>query len=184
MEIAIVGRGHLGSALSRFWLAAGHQVTALGREGGDASGADVLVVAVPAVSVARALRVVDGYRGAVTIDATNLQGPPPVDHLSLAHLVQSLVGGPVAKAFNTDYALLYDEIERQQTRPSHLYAADAAARPVAERLIRDVGFKPVFVGDLSHAPLLEQHLRLVRAIAANGYGPYFSWYGAPGELWT
>ncbi|MEU4556929.1 hypothetical protein AB0F72_00965 [Actinoplanes sp. NPDC023936] len=184
MEIAIVGRGHLGSTLSRFWSSAGHRVTALGRDGGDVTGADVLVVAVPAAAIPRALQVVDGYRGAVTIDATNLQGPAPTGHPSLAHLVQSLVGGPVAKAFNTDYALLYDEIERQQVRPSHLYAADAAARPVAEQLIRDVGFSPVFIGDLGHAPLLEQHLSLVRAIAAHGYGPYFSWYAAPGDLWS
>lgn len=184
MDIAIVGRGHLGSTLSRFWSGAGHRVTALGRNGGDVTGADVLVVAVPAAAVPRALQVVDGYRGAVTIDATNLQGAAPTGHRSLAHLVQTLVGGPVAKAFNTDYALLYDEIQRQQVRPSHLFAADAAARPVTEQLIQDIGFTPVFIGDLSHAPLLEQHLRLVRAIAANGYGPYFSWYGAPGELWS
>lgn len=181
MDIAIVGRGHLGTALSRFWSRAGHHVTAFGREGGDASGADVLVIAVPASAITRALQAVHGYRGAITIDATNLQSTPPPGHPSLAHLVQSVVGGPVAKAFNTDYALLYDEIERQQIRPSHLYAADAAARPLAERLIRDIGFAPVYIGDLSRAVLLEGHLRLVRAIAG-GYGPFFSRYGPPGSL--
>ncbi|GAB7043941.1 MULTISPECIES: NADPH-dependent F420 reductase [Catenuloplanes] len=183
MEIAVVGRGHLGSALSRFWTKTGHQVTTLGRDGGDVTRADVLVIAVPAAAIPRALWHVRGYRGAMTIDATNLQGPPPAGHPSLAHLVQSLVGGPVAKAFNTDYALLYDDIERQPIRPSHLYAADAAARPVTEHLIRDIGFTPVFIGDLSRAALLEQHLRLVRAIAGNGYGPHFAWYRLPEDRW-
>ena len=183
VDIAVVGRGHLGSALSRLWVRAGHDVTTLGRDGGDAARADVLVIAVPAAAIPRALRHVHGYRGAVTIDATNLQGPPPPGYPSLAHLVQSLVGGPVAKAFNSDYAVLYDEIDRQPIRPSHLYAADAAARPVTEHLIRDVGFAPVFIGDLSRAVLLEQHLQLVRAIASNGYGPYFSRYSPPGDRW-
>ncbi|WP_229068564.1 hypothetical protein [Actinoplanes sp. DH11] len=180
MDIAVVGRGALGSTLSRLWTRAGHRLTTLGRDGGDVAGADVLVVAVPAAAITGVLARVHGFRGAVTVDATNLQGPPPAGHPSLAHLVQSLVGGPVAKAFNTDYASLYDQIERQVIRPSHLYAADAAARPIAEQLIRDVGFAPVLVGDLHRAVLLEQHLRLVRAIADNGYGPYFSKYDAPG----
>ncbi|GID70770.1 dinucleotide-binding protein [Actinoplanes cyaneus] len=183
MDIAVVGRGHLGSALSRLWTRAGHRVTTLGRDGGDVAGADVLVVAVPAAAITDALTRVHGFRGTVTVDATNLQGPPPAGHPSLAHLVQSLVGGPVAKAFNTDYASLYDQIEHQAIRPSHLYAADAAARSIAEHLIRDVGFAPVFVGDLNRAALLEQHPRLVRAIANNGYGPYFSRYDAPGGQW-
>lgn len=56
---------------------------------GDVTGTDVLVIAVPATAVRRAFQVVRGYRGAVTIDATNLQGVPPAGHPSLAHLVQS-----------------------------------------------------------------------------------------------
>ena len=183
MDIAVVGRGRLGSTLSRLWTRAGHRITTLGRDGGTVAGADVLVVAVPATAITGVLTRVHGGRGAVTIDATNLQGPLPAGHPSLAHLVQSLVGGPVAKAFNTDDASLYDEIERQAIRPSHLYAADAAARSITEQLIRDVGFAPVFVGDLTRAVLLEQHRQLVRDIAANSHGPYFSRYDGPGGGW-
>jgi predicted dinucleotide-binding enzyme len=47
MRITVVGRGNVGGGLARLWAAAGHDVTALGRDGGDAAGSDVVVVAVP-----------------------------------------------------------------------------------------------------------------------------------------
>jgi hypothetical protein len=55
MNIVVVGRGNVGEVLAALWRMAGHEVTAPGRDGGDASGADVVVVAVPgpAISAAR-----------------------------------------------------------------------------------------------------------------------------------
>src|SRR6266513_2420553 len=41
MKITVIGRGNVGGGLAAFWRAAGHEVTELGREGGDASEADV-----------------------------------------------------------------------------------------------------------------------------------------------
>ena len=38
MRITTIGRGSIGGTLARLWTAAGHQVTALGRDGGDAHG--------------------------------------------------------------------------------------------------------------------------------------------------
>src|SRR2546422_619749 len=35
MRIVTIGRGTIGGGLARLWAAAGHQVTTLGREGGD-----------------------------------------------------------------------------------------------------------------------------------------------------
>jgi hypothetical protein len=46
MKITVLGRGNVGGGLARLWQQAGHEVTALGSEGGDASGADVIVAAV------------------------------------------------------------------------------------------------------------------------------------------
>ena len=37
MRIAILGRGNVGGGLARSWEKAGHEVTAFGRDGGDAS---------------------------------------------------------------------------------------------------------------------------------------------------
>src|SRR5579884_215359 len=53
MKIAAIGRGNVGGGLARLWRAAGHDVTEIGREGGDVSDADVLLVAVPPESITR-----------------------------------------------------------------------------------------------------------------------------------
>src|SRR5438128_8074552 len=110
MRITVIGRGNVGGGLAKLWRGAGHDVTELGKDGGDASGADVVLVAVPSGAIADALGKVEGLDGKIAIDATNhFQGErPPFD--SLAHQVKSIVGGPVAKVFNLNFAVLYDEI--------------------------------------------------------------------------
>jgi hypothetical protein len=52
MNITTVSRGNIGGGLARLWERAGPSVTMLGRDGGDASDADVVFVAVPTVIVA------------------------------------------------------------------------------------------------------------------------------------
>jgi predicted dinucleotide-binding enzyme len=54
MNIAVIGRGNVGGGLARRRRAAGHEVQELGRDGGDASAADVLLVAVPSGEIANA----------------------------------------------------------------------------------------------------------------------------------
>ncbi len=44
MKIVTIGRGNIGGGLADLWERAGHQVTRLGREGGDVSDADVGVL--------------------------------------------------------------------------------------------------------------------------------------------
>lgn len=58
MDITVIGRGHVGGGLARRWQKAGHQVTTIGRDGGDATGADVVVVSVPGNTIAEALSTV------------------------------------------------------------------------------------------------------------------------------
>ena len=71
MNIAVIGRGNVGAGLAQRWRAAGHEVQELGRDGGDASAADVIVVAVPAEQIADALAKVSGVDGKIAIDTTN-----------------------------------------------------------------------------------------------------------------
>jgi predicted dinucleotide-binding enzyme len=157
-------------------------VTELGREGGDASDADVVLVAVPSGSIQEALGKVRGLAGKVAIDATNAFTGRNAAYPSLAHEVKAPVGGPVAKAFNLNFAALYEQIEQQRVRPSNLYAAEDGARAVTEQLIRDAGYEPVSAGGLDQARALEDHLGLFFAISQNGLGPYFYRYARPGEL--
>lgn len=173
MNVTVIGKGNVGGGLAALWRAAGHDVTALGREGGDASGADVALLAVPSAAIADALGKVSGLEGKPVIDATNhFQGARP-DFPSLAHQVKSITGGPVAKAFNLNFASAYGEIARQSTKPGCLYCADPEAREVTEQLIRDAGYDPVDAGDLESARALEDALPLLFALLRASGGPVF-----------
>jgi predicted dinucleotide-binding enzyme len=173
MNITVIGRGNVGGGLAARWRAAGHDVQELGRDGGDASAADVIVVAVPSGEIAGALAKVDGIAGKVTVDATNAVRDRPTEFESLAHQVKSIVGGPTAKSFNLNFANIYDEIDAQPDRPANLFAAEDEARAVTEQLSRDAGYEPVYAGGLDAARLLEEHLALMFAINRAGLGPFF-----------
>jgi predicted dinucleotide-binding enzyme len=178
MNITTIGKGNIGGGLARLWEAAGHQVSTLGHEGGDASAADVILVAVPSGSVSEALGSVSGIEGKVAIDATNAFAGRDEQYESFAHEVKAQTNGPVAKAFNANFAALYDQIGDQRVRPSCLYAADDEAREVTEQLIRDAGYDPVSVGGLENARALEDFLTGV----LGKIGRVFYRFAPPGEL--
>jgi hypothetical protein len=182
MKIATVGRGNVGGGLAKRWRNAGHDVTELGKDGGDVSDADVVVLAVPGGAIAPALAGVTGISGKTVVDTTNFftGERPPFD--SLAHQVQSITGGPVAKSFNLNFAALYDQIDEQRSRPGNLFAADEEARAVTEQLIRDAGYEPVYAGGLENARLLEDSMRLLSAVTNGGLGRHFYRFAAPGLL--
>jgi 8-hydroxy-5-deazaflavin:NADPH oxidoreductase len=182
MNITVIGRGNVGGGLARRWERAGHVVTRLGREGGDASDADAVLVAVPSGAIADALANVSGLDGKLAIDATNAFGGRDERYESLAHQVKSIVGGPVAKAFNLEYAVLYDQIDEQRVRPSTIYVAEDDAREVTEQLIRDAGYDPISAGGLEQARVLEDSIGIFSAIRKAGLGTYFHRYAKPGEL--
>ena len=154
MKITTVGRGNIGGGLAKLWEQAGHDVTTLGRDGGDASDADVVLVALPSGSVSEALGSVTGLEGKIAIDTANAFHGRNEEYESFAHEVKAHTNGPVAKAFNANFAALYDQIGEQRVRPSCLYAADDEAREVTEQLIRDAGYDPVSLGGLENARAL------------------------------
>jgi predicted dinucleotide-binding enzyme len=182
VKIATIGRGNIGGGLAKLWRTAGHDVTEFGKEGGDASDADAILVAVPSGAIAEALANVTGAAGKITIDATNPFSGRDESFDSLAHEVKSIVGGPTAKAFNLNFAVLFDEVAKQRVPPSNFFAADDGAREVAEQLIRDAGYEPLYVGGLEHARALEEHLALWMAAVQAGLGQSFYRYAPPGEL--
>jgi predicted dinucleotide-binding enzyme len=178
VNITTIGRGNIGGGLAKLWEQAGHTVTTLGREGGDASDADVVLVAVPSGSVSEALGKVSGLEGKIAIDTANAFTGRNEQYESFAHEVKAHTNGPVAKAFNANFAALYDQIGEQRVRPSQLYAADDEAREVVEQLIRDAGFEPVSVGGLENARALEDFVPgLLGQI-----GRVFYRFAPPGEL--
>jgi 8-hydroxy-5-deazaflavin:NADPH oxidoreductase len=180
MKIVTIGRGHIGGGLAGLWRDAGHAVTELGRGGGDASEADAVLIAVPGDQISAALNKVSGLSGKIAIDATNILPSRHGEFPSYAHEVKSFTDGPVAKSFNMNFGGLYDRVREQRVRPSNWYVADEDAREVTERLIRDAGYDPVRVGDLSRAREFEDAVWLLMGIAP--VGGVFYRFAVPGEL--
>lgn len=180
MKIVTIGRGNIGGGLARLWRDAGHKVEGLGRDGGDASDADVILVAVPGDQISPALTRVTGLDGKTAIDATNILPSRHGEFPSYAEEVKSFTSGPVAKSFNMNFAALFDAAREQRVRPSNWYVADEDARGVTEQLIRDAGYDPVHVGDLSRARDFEDAVWLLMGIAPPG-GVFYR-FAVPGEL--
>jgi predicted dinucleotide-binding enzyme len=156
MKIAVVGRGNVGGGLAGLWEKAGHEVRRIGREGGDVSEAEAVLVAVPG--------------GAITQSLDN------------AEYVKSMTNGPTAKAFNTNFAALYDRIGEARSTPSNLWCGDEEARQVVEQLNRDAGYEPVYAGSLENAALQENFLKLVFEINRGGLGRFFYRMAPPDQL--
>jgi len=180
MNITTIGKGNIGGGLARRWQKAGHDVTTLGSDGGDASNADVVLVAVPSASIGDALGKVTGLDGKVAIDASNAFTGRDEQYESLAHEVKAHTNGPVAKAFNANFAALYDAIDDERVRPGCLFAADPEARDLTEQLIRDAGYEPVSLGGLENARALEDFVPGV--LGKLEAGRTFYRFAVPGEL--
>jgi predicted dinucleotide-binding enzyme len=165
MQIAVIGRGNVGGGLADLWERAGHSVSRIGRDGGDVSDAEAVLIAVPGGAVAQALDDVTGIDGKTVIDATNLIGSdPPAGFASNAEFVKSRTNGPTAKSFNINFAALYDRIGEARARPSNLWCGDDDARTVVAQLNRDAGYEPVYAGPLENAAAQEGFISLVFAI--------------------
>jgi predicted dinucleotide-binding enzyme len=178
VKITTVGRGNIGGGLAGLWERAGHTVTTLGREGGEASDADVVLVAVPSGSISEALGKVTGLKGKVAIDTANAFTGRDERYESFAHEVKAHTNGPMAKAFNANLATLFDRVGDQRVRAGCLYAADEEAREITEQLIRDAGYEPVSVGGLENARALEDFVPGVFA----KIGQVFYRFAPPGDL--
>ena len=180
MRIVTIGWGQIGGGLARLWRDAGHEVDGLGRDGGDATSADVVLVAVPGDQISPALSRVTGLDGKIAIDATNILPARHGDFPSYAEEVKSFTGGPVAKSFNMNFGALFDSAREQRVRPSNWYVADEGAREVTEGLVRDAGYDPVHVGDLSRARAPADLVWLLMAVTP--VGGVFYRFAEPGEL--
>jgi 8-hydroxy-5-deazaflavin:NADPH oxidoreductase len=187
MKVTTIGRGTIGGTLGRLWASAGHEVTQLGRDGGEAKGADVVLLAVPGEAVPEALASVAGLHGKVVIDATNRIGasapsPPPAGYPSIAEYVKAQTGGPTAKAFNLNFGNLLDQAAIASSRPDNIWVGDEAARAPVEQLSRDIGMEPRYGGPLENAAIQEEFATMLVAMVRDAGGLLFYRFASPQNL--
>jgi 8-hydroxy-5-deazaflavin:NADPH oxidoreductase len=183
MRVAVIGRGNVGGGLADLWERAGHEVKRFGREGGDVSEAEAVLVAVPGGTIAEAFDRVQGIEGKSVIDATNLVGvEPPEGFSSNAEYVKSRTNGPTAKSFNANFAALFDRLGEASSTPSNLWCGDEEARQVVEQLNRDASYEPIYVGPLENAGAQENFLKLIIGIAQGGMGQFLYRMAPPEQL--
>ena len=179
MKIGIIGSGRIGSALGELWAKAGHQVMfssldlehdkqlasqvgANAKAGTPADAAafgDVVLVSVPYKALPQIGRDYGAsMKGKVVLDTCN---PIPArdGEMALAAAekgsgiatAELLPGAKVVRAFNhVGAAKLRSENHRPDPKIAVALAADdKQALQVAEGLVRDAGFEPLYVGPLS-----------------------------------
>jgi predicted dinucleotide-binding enzyme len=182
MKIAVVGKGNVGGGLADRWERAGHDVTRIGKDGGDVSDADAVLIAVPGGALTDAIESVSGWEGKTVIDATNLIGAePPGGFSSNAEFVKSKTNGPTAKSFNLNLARLYDQLDEASSRPSNIWSGDEEARGIVEQLNRDAGYEPVYAGGMDKTALQEQGIALIFAVS-QASGPFFYRMASPEDF--
>jgi predicted dinucleotide-binding enzyme len=167
MSIAVVGAGNIGRTLGGKWTAAGHHVVYGVRQPGGAgtaavadavAGAEVVVLAVPGAAAKGVIASLGtGLAGKVVVDATNdVQGSGKL------HALDELADGayPV-RAFNTlGWENFADPVVGGVTADLFYAAEEGVARDTAERLIRDVGLEPVWVGGVDAFDIVDSLTRL------------------------
>ena len=170
MRIAVIGTGSIGGTLGQRFAAAGHDVvygTRKGGGGGPAGGraasiadalaeAEAVVIAIPGGAVADfASEHGAALSGKVVVDATNHIGAAEVN--GRAAIAAAAPGAHYARAFST---LGWENFADPPAGACMFFAADPAARPVAEELISAVGLEPAYVGDAAAAGTVDGALPL------------------------
>jgi predicted dinucleotide-binding enzyme len=181
MKITTLGRGSIGGTLAQLWTKAGHEVTMFGREGGDASAADVVLVAVLSEAVPDALTRVTGLDGKVVLDATNrMTAAPPAGYPSIAEYIKAQTGGPTAKVFNLNFGSLLEQAAQTSSKPGNIWVGDEEARAAVEQLTREIGMEPLHGGPLGLASVQEAFAVMLMGIVSDrGDGLLYYRFASP-----
>ena len=178
MDVGIIGAGRLGQAMARTALRAGRQVVIANSRGpeslasvvatlgegasagtvGEATGATIVVIAVPWPRVGEA---VEGLRwdGRIVVDATNdFDGTDLNGRTSSQVLADLVTGARVVKAANTLGAAVLgsDPHECGGRRVIFLSGDDAEAKSEVTALFEDAGFAAIDLGGLATGGAMQQ----------------------------
>jgi predicted dinucleotide-binding enzyme len=167
MRIAVIGAGNIGRTLGGKWEGAGHEVVYGVRNPAgpgqtsisDAvTGTEVVLIAVPGAAAKDVVTTLGpALVGKVVIDASNdVQGSGKLNALD-----ELPEGAHPVRAFNTlGWENFADPVVAGVQADLFYAAEDGRPREVAERLIRDVGLEPVWLGGVEAFELVDSLTRL------------------------
>ena len=195
MNVAIIGRGSVGTSLGRALGRAGHQVVfgvrdpmaGVPGERGIAEAvarADATILAVPFKAVAEVIGSAGNLTGKVLIDATNPLGMVGgglgltlgYSESGAEHVASLAPGAHVFKAFNQTGFENMADARGYASRPVMFVAGDdARGKEMVVRLVSDAGFDALDLGGLRQARLLEPLAMIwIELARKRGHGPDIS----------
>jgi predicted dinucleotide-binding enzyme len=178
MKIAVLGSGKIGGTLARKWGAAGHEVVfgvrnpakpevqALLREIGPnthatsleeaVTQAEVVLFAIPGIAMRDAVQSLGAaLDGKLVIDATNIFGDGEMKN-SVAAIQQAAPHAQVIRAFNCLAWENFSQPTFHGVQADLLYASpEGEPQTTAERLIADIGLRPIRLGGIDKAPVVD-----------------------------
>lgn len=181
MNIAVIGSGKVGGTLGERWIAAHHEVVFGVREPkrkqaertpenpdipfetipDSIARSQIVVFAVPGGAMDGLIRAnADELAGKLVIDATNDFEGPDLSHVEA--LVSSADGVHVFRAFNSlGWENFANPTYGGDVADLFYCGPDSAeAQQALEGLVRDVGMRPIRVGDLDQVSIVDSVLRL------------------------
>ncbi len=177
LKIAVLGSGNIGGTLGAKWLAAGHRVVfgvrdaaspkakaAAAKAGPDAKldtfadamrFGEVVVIAVPSNAVEEALAGLgEALNGKIVIDTTNRFGSPVVNQTAAIAAVAPQA--KIYRAFNSlGWENFAEPVINGEQADMFYCGPEGDSKGIVERLIADVGLRPVYVGGIETAPLVD-----------------------------
>jgi len=205
MKIAFIGYGQVGAPLAAHLQRAGHEVSLavndrhsetlkkalamnaklIVAEPKEAvANAEVVFLATPFQANEAALKLTASeLQGKILVDCTNPVGP------NLTHGLNNIQSGmqmiqaqlpttKVVKAFNTYGFVNFENSSypNYDVKPVMMYCGnDVAAKQVVERLIAQLGWNPLDVGEIEQALHLEHMALLWIRMVVSGHSPHLVW---------
>jgi predicted dinucleotide-binding enzyme len=180
MNIAIIGTGNVGGALTKAWSGAGHTIYLGVRDSQNFKGkellnlpnvtvheigeavklSDVILIATPPQATAGIVKAMGDVRGKIIIDAVNSVRAKPEGYNNTFEALTDLAkGAEIVKCFNsTGYENMTNPVYPHDIHIDMFMAGDSrSAKETARQLAKDAGFGECYdFGGGDKAALLEQ----------------------------
>jgi hypothetical protein len=182
-DLGIIGAGHVGLAVGRQLIGAGHHVKLSSARGPralatvaqdvgaeaasvtDAAALELVVLAVPWSAVPNVLDPLPDWQGRILVDATNpFVNFDPLELADLKGRSASLIvaehahGARVVKAFNSIAMANFEKGPRQAEARRVLFVSgdDAASKELVKDLITELGYAAIDLGGLDEGGRIQQ----------------------------